>query len=133
MSYSFWDGSGHRRKLTVRKGDTIETFLRAVRDQVPALRPAVFQSGASLKSIVALRRSMQMAAKVAFRCHAVITRLQGAARRGCLRPDVRQGGAYGVYPASGQMQNGNAKDVFTGRDNAVLGTAVPKLAACRIF
>mmetsp|Transcript_8090 Transcript_8090/g.24049 ORF Transcript_8090/g.24049 Transcript_8090/m.24049 type:complete len:261 (-) Transcript_8090:658-1440(-) len=35
ITYSFWDGSGHRRKLTVRKGDTIEDFLRAVREQVP--------------------------------------------------------------------------------------------------
>lgn len=31
---SFWDGSGHRRKVTVRKGDSIEKFLRAVREQV---------------------------------------------------------------------------------------------------
>jgi XAP5, circadian clock regulator len=34
ITYSYWDGSGHRRKITVRKGDTISDFLRAVRDQV---------------------------------------------------------------------------------------------------
>ena len=30
--YSYWDGSGHRRAITVKQGDTIGTFLRAVRD-----------------------------------------------------------------------------------------------------
>lgn len=34
ITYSFWDGSGHRRKVTVRKGDSIEKFLRAVREQL---------------------------------------------------------------------------------------------------
>jgi protein FAM50 len=34
ITYSYWDGSGHRRRITVRKGDTISDFLRAVRDQV---------------------------------------------------------------------------------------------------
>lgn len=29
--YSYWDGSGHRRTVTVKKGDTIETFLELVR------------------------------------------------------------------------------------------------------
>lgn len=32
--YSYWDGAGHRRKVTVKKGDTIGQFLRAVRDQL---------------------------------------------------------------------------------------------------
>lgn len=29
--YSYWDGSGHRRSVTVQKGDTIGTFLEKVR------------------------------------------------------------------------------------------------------
>lgn len=29
--YSYWDGSGHRRTVTVRQGDTIEQFLEQVR------------------------------------------------------------------------------------------------------
>ena len=29
--YSYWDGSGHRRSVTVQKGDTIGTFLEIVR------------------------------------------------------------------------------------------------------
>ena len=32
ITYSYWDGSGHRRALVVRTGDTVGTFLRAVRD-----------------------------------------------------------------------------------------------------
>uniref|UniRef100_A0A383WCJ7 FAM50A/XAP5 C-terminal domain-containing protein n=1 Tax=Tetradesmus obliquus TaxID=3088 RepID=A0A383WCJ7_TETOB len=32
--YSYWDGSGHRRKVTVRKGDSIGVFLKAVREQL---------------------------------------------------------------------------------------------------
>ena len=32
--YSYWDGAGHRRKITVRKGDTIGAFLKAVREQL---------------------------------------------------------------------------------------------------
>ena len=30
--YSYWDGAGHRRSITVKQGDTIGTFLRGVRD-----------------------------------------------------------------------------------------------------
>jgi protein FAM50 len=29
--YSYWDGSGHRRSVTVQKGDTVEQFLEQVR------------------------------------------------------------------------------------------------------
>jgi protein FAM50 len=32
ITYSYWDGAGHRRSVVVRKGDTIGAFLRAVRD-----------------------------------------------------------------------------------------------------
>lgn len=32
--YSYWDGSGHRKNLTVTKGATIEEFLIAVKEQV---------------------------------------------------------------------------------------------------
>lgn len=34
--YSYWDGSGHRRSVTVEKGDTIETFLECVRKDLAA-------------------------------------------------------------------------------------------------
>lgn len=34
ITYSYWDGSGHRRKIAVRKGDTISQFLQQVREQL---------------------------------------------------------------------------------------------------
>eukprot|EP00252_Welwitschia_mirabilis_P023981 TRINITY_DN693_c0_g1_i1.p1 TRINITY_DN693_c0_g1~~TRINITY_DN693_c0_g1_i1.p1 ORF type:complete len:292 (-),score=66.58 TRINITY_DN693_c0_g1_i1:696-1571(-) len=34
ITYSYWDGAGHRRVIQVRKGDTIADFLRAVQQQL---------------------------------------------------------------------------------------------------
>ncbi|KAK3129599.1 hypothetical protein QOZ80_6BG0482170 [Eleusine coracana subsp. coracana] len=34
ITYSYWDGTGHRRNIQVRKGDTIGEFLRAVQQQL---------------------------------------------------------------------------------------------------
>ncbi|XP_042507636.1 protein XAP5 CIRCADIAN TIMEKEEPER isoform X2 [Macadamia integrifolia] len=34
ITYSYWDGAGHRRVIQVRKGDTIGEFLRAVQQQL---------------------------------------------------------------------------------------------------
>ena len=34
ITYSYWDGAGHRRVLQVRKGDSIGEFLRAVQQQL---------------------------------------------------------------------------------------------------
>jgi protein FAM50 len=34
ITYSYWDGSGHRRTLTIRKGDTIAQFLQKVKEQL---------------------------------------------------------------------------------------------------
>ncbi|EIW60397.1 XAP5-domain-containing protein [Trametes versicolor FP-101664 SS1] len=36
--YSYWDGSGHRKSVSVKKGDTISTFLEKCRQQFPELR-----------------------------------------------------------------------------------------------
>ena len=36
ITFSFWDGSGHRRKVVVRKGDSVGDFLKACRDVVCA-------------------------------------------------------------------------------------------------
>ncbi|KAI8070386.1 FAM50A protein [Gongronella butleri] len=38
ITYSYWDGSGHRKSVTCKKGDTIAQFLDACRKQVPELR-----------------------------------------------------------------------------------------------
>ncbi|CCA73167.1 related to xap-5 protein [Serendipita indica DSM 11827] len=36
--YSYWDGSGHRKSVKVKKGDKISTFLEKARQQFPELR-----------------------------------------------------------------------------------------------
>eukprot|EP00250_Pteridium_aquilinum_P001039 c11229_g1_i1 orf=88-1095(+) len=36
ITYSYWDGAGHRRVIQVRKGDSIAEFLRAVQQQLAA-------------------------------------------------------------------------------------------------
>ncbi|CAD6218372.1 unnamed protein product [Miscanthus lutarioriparius] len=34
ITYSYWDGTGHRRVIQVRKGDSIGEFLRAIQQQL---------------------------------------------------------------------------------------------------
>ncbi|KAI8333221.1 FAM50A protein [Blakeslea trispora] len=38
ITYSYWDGSGHRKVVTCKKGDSIQQFLDACRQQFPQLR-----------------------------------------------------------------------------------------------
>jgi len=38
VTYSFWDGSGHRKSVMCKKGDAISTFLEKCRQQFPELR-----------------------------------------------------------------------------------------------
>ena len=38
VTYSFWDGTGHRHSVTCRKGDSIADFLERCRQQLPQLR-----------------------------------------------------------------------------------------------
>ncbi|CEP15800.1 hypothetical protein [Parasitella parasitica] len=38
ITYSFWDGSGHRKVVTCKKGDSIQQFLEACRQQFSQLR-----------------------------------------------------------------------------------------------
>ncbi|KAJ7632821.1 XAP5, circadian clock regulator-domain-containing protein [Roridomyces roridus] len=38
ITYSYWDGSGHRKSVTCKKGDEISTFLEKCRQQCPELR-----------------------------------------------------------------------------------------------
>ncbi|GAA5862556.1 hypothetical protein JCM8547_002102 [Rhodosporidiobolus lusitaniae] len=38
ITYSYWDGSGHRKVVTCKKGDTIAQFLEKCRAQFPELR-----------------------------------------------------------------------------------------------
>jgi len=38
ITYSFWDGSGHRKSVMCKKGDEVVTFLEKCRQQFPELR-----------------------------------------------------------------------------------------------
>ncbi|EMD38062.1 hypothetical protein CERSUDRAFT_48725 [Gelatoporia subvermispora B] len=38
ITYSYWDGSGHRKSVMCKKGDEIATFLEKCRQQLPELR-----------------------------------------------------------------------------------------------
>ncbi|KAJ2832283.1 hypothetical protein GGI24_001289 [Coemansia furcata] len=38
ITYSYWDGSGHRKQVRCRKGDTVAQFLDKCKAQVPELR-----------------------------------------------------------------------------------------------
>lgn len=39
ITYSYWDGQGHRRVATVKKGDTVKEFLQKVKEQlIPEFR-----------------------------------------------------------------------------------------------
>ncbi|KAI9325070.1 XAP5, circadian clock regulator-domain-containing protein [Zopfochytrium polystomum] len=38
ITYSYWDGTGHRKQIECKKGDTIGQFLEAVRLSLPELR-----------------------------------------------------------------------------------------------
>lgn len=42
ITYSYWDGTGHRRKVVVKKGNTIGDFLKACRDQARILQGQLF-------------------------------------------------------------------------------------------
>ncbi|KAJ3916838.1 XAP5, circadian clock regulator-domain-containing protein [Lentinula edodes] len=38
ITYSYWDGSGHRKSVVCKKGDAVSTFLDKCRQQFPELR-----------------------------------------------------------------------------------------------
>jgi protein FAM50 len=38
ITYSFWDGSGHRKTVEVKKGDDVAAFLGKCKAQFPELR-----------------------------------------------------------------------------------------------
>ncbi|KAF9791237.1 XAP5-domain-containing protein [Thelephora terrestris] len=38
ITYSYWDGSGHRKSVSCKKGDTVAQFLEKCRQQFPELR-----------------------------------------------------------------------------------------------
>ena len=52
VTYSYWDGSGHRRTIDVKKGTTIERFLEMVRKEFRQLR------GVSVEDLVYVKEDL---------------------------------------------------------------------------
>ena len=48
ITYSYWDGQGHRRVATVKKGDTVKDFLQKVKEQlIPEFRELRYMTSPS--------------------------------------------------------------------------------------
>jgi protein FAM50 len=56
ITYSFWDGSGHRKVVEVKKGDDIAGFLGKCKAQFPELRATSVENLMYIK--VSLRLSI---------------------------------------------------------------------------
>ncbi|WWC65831.1 uncharacterized protein I303_108453 [Kwoniella dejecticola CBS 10117] len=52
ITYSFWDGSGHRKSVECKKGDDIGTFLNKCRQQFPELR------GTSVENLMYIKEDL---------------------------------------------------------------------------
>ncbi|KAJ1921194.1 hypothetical protein H4219_000793 [Mycoemilia scoparia] len=52
ITYSYWDGSGHRKQVECSKGDTIAMFLEKCREQVKELR------GCSVDSLMYIKEDL---------------------------------------------------------------------------
>ncbi|KAK8849674.1 hypothetical protein IAR55_005009 [Kwoniella newhampshirensis] len=52
ITYSFWDGSGHRKSVECKKGDDIASFLSKCRNQFPELR------GTSVENLMYIKEDL---------------------------------------------------------------------------
>ncbi|ADV22504.1 protein FAM50 [Cryptococcus gattii E566] len=52
ITYSYWDGSGHRKTVECKKGDDIATFLSKCRQQFPELR------GTSVENLMYIKEDL---------------------------------------------------------------------------
>ncbi|ODO00839.1 protein FAM50B [Cryptococcus wingfieldii CBS 7118] len=52
ITYSFWDGSGHRKSVECKKGDDIASFLNKCRQQFPELR------GTSVENLMYIKEDL---------------------------------------------------------------------------
>jgi len=62
--YSYWDGSGHRRAVTIKKGLSIGRFLDAVRDQLKETFPEL--RGISSDSLIYVKEDVIIPHTVSF-------------------------------------------------------------------
>ena len=72
--YSFWDGAGHRRAVTVKAGDTIGAFLGAARAQLLADPSGAFKDlrGVGADGLLYVKEDLILPSDVSF--HDLITR-----------------------------------------------------------
>ena len=74
ITYSYWNGSGHRNHVTVKKGDTIATFLRAVQEQLaPRFREI---RSSSVSNLMYIKEDMILPHNVTF-YDLIVNRAQG--------------------------------------------------------
>lgn len=52
VTYSYWDGAGHRRTLSVKKGTNIDKFLELVRQEFKELR------GVSVENLIFVKEDL---------------------------------------------------------------------------
>ena len=60
ITYSYWDGHGHRREVLMKQGNTIETFLRAVQKDFPEL------AGTSTSDLLYIKEDLIIPANYTF-------------------------------------------------------------------
>ncbi|KAI0030374.1 XAP5-domain-containing protein [Vararia minispora EC-137] len=60
ITYSYWDGSGHRKSVVCKKGDTISSFLEKCRQQFPELR------GVSVDNLMYIKEDLIIPAHYTF-------------------------------------------------------------------
>jgi len=72
--YSFWDGAGHRRALTVKAGDTVGAFLGAARAQLLAEPSGAFKDlrGVGSDGLLYVKEDLILPSVLSF--HDLITR-----------------------------------------------------------
>lgn len=74
ITYSYWNGTGHRRTVTVRKGDTVAQFLRAVLEQMaPTFREL---RGLSASALMYIKEDIILPQTVSF-YDLIVNRAQG--------------------------------------------------------
>lgn len=70
VTYSYWDGSGHRRTLEVEKGTTVEKFLELVRQDWRELR------GVSIDSLLFVKEDLIVPHDISF-YELILTKARG--------------------------------------------------------
>ena len=60
ITYSYWDGHGHRKSCEMKQGSTIESFLRVVTHEFPELR------GTSVDDMMYIKEDLIIPQQISF-------------------------------------------------------------------